>query len=461
MSTPLPNDARVIAAAWLARLGLAAAPANEGAPNGDLVPILSEFVALTIAAGQTLLIAVPDDELLPSLSNALDLALRPLCLVLPRPDFAAPIALRATLSLLKSRLVRGGESSCAAAWVAQQERVAVHADLWAESLAWSNGGKGRAWPAQVGELFPVCILPSALAETVAGAQRDVVVILGSERLQNDLPRLLLLGKRVLLLRDTSSAHPSGSALSLDNQEIRLFAELELLTQQLGEMELEFATAQAEMSVFTRRYYELVGARMTEHDQLQARIASLVAAKMPADASARQHEQATQAKAERSQRERMRFSELEREIEKPFTPSESLKRLFRHLAQKIHPDRAEGETDRAWRTELMSEANRAYRNGDEMVLREILVQWQEGPVSGASHPKGQTGQSLASHVAKVQRRLYEIETELNRLFASRLYELFLAAKLGKERGRDLLQEMADKLDAQIAEANQQLRQLDAC
>lgn len=419
--------------------------------------MLAEFVSAAIAAGQTLLVTVPDDELLPSLCNALDLALRPLCLVLPQPDFAAPIALRATLSLLKSRIMRGGENSCATIWDSQRARIAHHGELWAASLAWCNEGKGT-WPAQVGELFPVCILPAALAEALAGAQRDVVVILGSERIQ--LPGLLKLGRHALLLRDKAFSSTGGSALALENEEIRLFAELEVLTQQLGEMELEFATAQAEMAEFTRSYFTRVGARMTEHDLLQARISRLLAAKTPADASAQKQEQETRAKAERSQRERIRFAELDSENERPFTPSVSLKRLFRHLAQKIHPDRAEGETDRIWRTELMSEANRAYRNGDEMVLREILAQWQEGPVAGASHPRRQTAQSLAGQVAKMQLRLSEIEAELNRLFASHLYELFVATRLAKERGRDLLQEMADKLDAQIAAAHLHLGKIEA-
>ncbi len=459
MSKPSQTEAKATAAAWLARLREANEPIYEGAPEGDPVPVLAELVSAAIAADQTLLVAVPDDDLLPALSNAIDLALRPLCLVLPQPDFAAPIALRATLSLLKSRLMRGGESSCAVAWLTQRQRIETHAALWAAALSWCNsGGRGSTWPAQVDELFPVCILPIAQVEMLSGTQRDAMVILGSERIL--LPSLLRQGRHVLLLRDKAFAAATGNALSLGNEEVRLFAELELLTQQLGEMELEFATAQAEMADFTRLYFERVGGRMTECDQLQARIARILATKRPADVSAQHMEQEARTKAERSQRENARFVELDRESEIPFTPSVHLKRLFRHLAQKIHPDRAEDEADRVWRTELMSEANRAYRDGDEMVLREILAQWQEGLTITTSHPRRQPAHSLADHVVKMQLRLTEIETELNRLFASHLYELFVAAKLAKEWGRDLLQEMADKLDSQIAAANQHLKQLEA-
>ncbi|MCX7168841.1 MAG: hypothetical protein NTY41_00740, partial [Proteobacteria bacterium] len=128
--------------------------------------------------------------------------------------------------------------------------------------------------------------------------------------------------------------------------------------------------------FTREYHARVGSRMIELDALQARIARCYAERTAADAPLQHQAEQAQAKAQQSRREHKRFAELDRENEKPFAPSAGLKRLFRQLAQKIHPDRASNESDRSWRSELMSEANRAYRAGDEMVLQEILNQLQE-------------------------------------------------------------------------------------
>lgn len=453
-------DAKAIAAAWRARLAQTTFPVpyDERAPEDEptLVQALAEFVAATIIAGQTLLVVVPDDELLPQLSNALELALRPLCLVLPQPGFAARIALRATLSLLKSRLARGGESSCVNAWQAQQTRLEEHAGLWSAALEWSAGNDVQA--PQVGELFPACILPAAQAVELSGGQRGIIVILSPERMPEAVPGLLTLGRLALLLRGEAGPTAAGRALALVDEEARLFAEQELLGQQLSEMELEFATAQAELAEFTRRYYEQVGGRLAELDRLQARIAWLLAEKTPGDAPAQDKARQAQTQAERSRRERSRFAELDK-VEKPFAPSSDLKRLFRQLAQKIHPDRAEDEADRAWRTDLMKDANRAYRNGDEMVLREILAQWQDGQDSGIAPSTGAPS-GTARHVAQMQRRLSEIEAELNRLLASSLYEFFVASKLARARGRDLLQEMADKLDGQIAAAELQREQLEA-
>lgn len=453
-------DAKAVAAAWRSRLTQTAFAARNGerVPKGEpeLVQALAEFVAATVIAGQTLLVVLPDDELLPQLSNALDLALRPLCLVLPQPGFAARIALRATLSLLKSRLARGGESSCASVWQAQQARLSEHGELWAAALDWCAGDDVRS--PQLGDLFPACILSLAQAEALSGGQRDVVVIISPERMPGAVPGLLTRGRLMLLLSGEADAAAAGKSLAVVDEEARLFAEREFLAHQLSEMELEFATAQAELAEFTRRYYEQVGGRLAELDRLQACIAWRLAENTPDDAPARDTARQAQAQAERSRRERGRFAELD-EAEKPFAPSSNLKRLFRQVAQKIHPDRAESEADRDWRTDLMSDANRAYRNGDEMVLREILLQWQDRH-HGGIETATRAASGLARHVAQMQRRISEIAAELNRLLGSSLYEFFVAAKLARASGRDLLQELADKLDSQIATARLHLEQLEA-
>lgn len=456
-----PDDAQAIAAAWRTKLAQAAtAPLSVLMPQGDAgrtIGALAEFVAVTIQAGQTLWLVVSDDEWLPELSNALDLALRPLCLVLPSPGFAAGITLRATLSLLKSRLARGGEPACAAAWETQRGKLAQHAALWQAALDWSaRSSTNSPWPAQVGELFPVCILTSSQAETLDCSPRDALLLLHPERMSASLPQWLTRGRQILLLHSATAA-AVGRIVPV-NEETLLSAEFEMLVQELGEMELEFATVQAELAEFTRIYHACVGDRMVELDSLQAKIARLYAERITTDAAAQHQAKQAQVQAERSRRERSRFAELDSENEKPFAPSADLKRLFRQLAQKVHPDRAEDEIDRAWRTELMSEANRAYRSGDEMVLREILGQWQAGQLSDQIKKAAPHG--LAKQVARMQRRLREIEAELNRLLASRLYELFAAASLARQRGRDLLQEMADQLDAQIAAARLRLEQLEA-
>lgn len=456
--------ARALANAWRGSIAQASTnPAKVVIHSGDkdgAIDALADFIGGTVQAGQTLLLVVPDDEWLPELSNALDLSLRPLCLVLPGQTFAAGIALRATLALLKSRLSRGVETAWQSAWEAQRARLERHAALWQLTLNWSSAGSAfSAWPAQIDELFPVCILPAIHTEAIAGPPRDLLIALRSERFSSELPRLRKLCARMLFLTDAAAAN-QGTVTVMDEQS-RLDAEYETLAQQLGDMELEFATVQAELAEFTRAYHAKVGARIAELDALQARIASCNALRPNSDEGTRVEAEQARAQAERTAREQRRFADLDRERKEPFAPSTDLKRLFRQLAQKIHPDRADDESDRAWRTELMSEANRAYRAGDEMVLREILSQWQANRTErGTSGNQPTTQSTLARQVARMQRRMAELETELNRLLASRLYELYVASNMARQRGRDLLQEMVEQLDAQIDHARQRLQQVES-
>jgi hypothetical protein len=204
--------------------------------------------------------------------------------------------------------------------------------------------------------------------------------------------------------------------------------------------------QSEVGDFARRYYAQVGALMTELDALRASRASRRAERAPSDEAVRHAARAADEQAARSRREQQRYADHERGEAKPFRPTTDIKRLYRQVAQKIHPDRARSEEDRRWRTQLMSEANRAYRAGNEAALHEVLSVWRKG--QGEVEETVQRD-GIAAQIERLKRRLGEIEAELRRLFASRLYELFIAARLARRRNRDLLEEMAEDLARQIA------------
>jgi hypothetical protein len=438
------TDGASAAQVWLAWLLAVDGAAVETLPavGAATIPALAALAAEALARERSLLIVCPDDAALPDLSNALDLNLRPLCLVLPATGRISAIALRATLSLLKSRLARSADDAEGPAWAAQRRRLGEHADLWRFCLAWSQRGlDDEPWPEEVASLLPVRILPLALAQRIVTVS-DWVIITDPARMPAAAPAPWPGAQRTLVL-DIPGA---GGGLTTPDPLTRQRAELEVLTQELSELELELATAQAEIAEFTRRYHALIGTRMTMLDELRAETAARQA-EAP-DAKAGLDAEAARQRAERSRRESERFERILREDQpRPFAPSGDLKKLFRKLAQKIHPDRAESDSDRAWRTQLMSEANRAYQAGDEAALLEVWALWQEGGVRRAARETGDG--ELAGQIARLKKRIADIETELNRLFGSRLYELFTATNIARRARRDLLQEMADRLDADIA------------
>ena len=449
---------------WLARLE-AAAPAallRESLPRDEAITAaaLAALAAEALARDRSLLVVTPDDELLPDISNALDMNLRPLCLVLPGADYASRIALRATLSLLKSRLSRDGEDTQGPAWRSQRARLAEHAASWQASLDWcARSGDRDSWPDGFLPLFPVRFAPRGVAESFLAGTADWVVLI--EPRAHAAPPLAARARAAATLLLTGTLSGAAAMVPVDEQ-ARLAIELELLGQELAELELELATAQAEIGDFTRRYHEGVGGRMAELDMLQAEVALRRAESAPDGDAQQQAAHEAWTRAAHSDGENRRFREQDRETATSgpapeFRASLDVKKLYRQIAQKIHPDRARDEADRAWRTELMVEANRAYRNADREALQEILASWQENLHAAARPGAGGGARSgLAMQVARLRRRVAEIEAELNRLYGSRLYELFAAAKVARRQGRDLLQEMADRLDGQIAAIQAALR-----
>lgn len=458
--------------AWLAHFG-AVLPAptfrEVGAPPDPAVtiPALAALAAEALARDRTLWIVTADDTLLPDISNALDLRLRPLCLVQPGADYAGRIALRATLALLKSRLARAAADSEGPAWTSMRERLQADDALWRAALAWSTRGlDAEAPPAGIGSLFPVRIGPQPVAARLA-APADWVMMVQAERIPVEA-RSAWPGARCTLMLGAAPL-TGATGVAPTDETVRLRAELEVLGQELAEMELELATAQGELSVFSERYRALIADRMAELDRVHADLAQLRMQQAPDDPQLRSSAEQAGARAQQSRKEQEAFRTSKEAVEAPFVPSIDLKKRFRQLAQKIHPDRAIDEADRAWRTQLMSEANRAYRAGDMAALDEVLALWLEGSQgirpqrSGAvpPAPTSAAAEALALQVARIRRRIAAIAAELDRLYGSKLYELFAAARVAARQGRDLLEEMAQRLDAQLAAAQAALDALDGC
>ncbi len=230
-------------------------------------------------------------------------------------------------------------------------------------------------------------------------------------------------------------------------------ELAELEGQLVQRELELATLRAELGAFERRYLQTVGVRYAELDKIEAQIAELLAQQSPQDANAWEH--ATQARTQADESYHATRDAIESKEKTDFKPTNALKRLYRELAKKVHPDLASDELDRARRERFMAEVNRAYERADLGALQALLREWEESPDAIKGEGVAVELVRVIRKMAWIQERLRAIETEIGELKASDRYHLRTEVENAEREGRDLLAERAVEVNQKIAAAQERL------
>lgn len=226
--------------------------------------------------------------------------------------------------------------------------------------------------------------------------------------------------------------------------VALRVELSVLEVALAEEELALTTLISELSVFQARYLLEVGALYAELDEWNAKIAEVLAERDGTQqARTAAHEAWVQAGKS------ARACGTARSEPPQFKPSPSLKRLYREVARKVHPDLATDEKDRSKREQLMAEANMAYQRGDAEALKRIL----DGYESSQEDTHGTDLIAEVEHVigliSRIRSRLSQIDQQITAFQSSHLAELKDRADEATLEGRDLLSELAEDLKGRIA------------
>jgi hypothetical protein len=243
--------------------------------------------------------------------------------------------------------------------------------------------------------------------------------------------------------------PEEQELDLKRQE------LDALENQLVERELSLASLKGELASFEKLYLTVVGVKYAELDEIEAQIAELRARREPDNAPARARAFGARARAQESH---ANASGVAPNVRAEFSPSPSLKRLYRELARKIHPDLATNEPDRARRQNLMAQANEAYAEGDESRLRRILNDYESSPESVAGEGPAAELIRVIRKIAQVKRRLSDIADETKRVMESDLMALKTKVHEASREGRDVLNEMAAAVSLRINEAQAELKRM---
>ena len=213
-------------------------------------------------------------------------------------------------------------------------------------------------------------------------------------------------------------------VSPEEEELQLkFAELAISETDLLQGELDLATLHAELKNFEREYQQTIVTRYAELEQIEQQIA-----------------------------EYMAYLESGND----FKPSEDLKKLYWEVAKLVHPDLTTDPVEKIDRQKFMVEANQAYESEDIDKLRSILHDWESRPESVQGEGIGAELIRAIRKIAQCRERLLVIKNEVTAVKETELYQLLCEVNLAKERGKNLLTEMAQDIDEQIDRARQELK-----
>ena len=230
-------------------------------------------------------------------------------------------------------------------------------------------------------------------------------------------------------------------------------ELEQITDQLAERELELATLKRTLSRFESVYFGSVGGLYAELDELEAKYAESVAARTPGDEVTQ--EQANEARRKATETAKTVDGAADELHSAKEPPSQELKDLFREAAKVVHPDRAVDDDDRSRREELMRRLNEAYSSGDADTIRKILEEWESSPDAFSGKGVAADLVRVIRQIRQVQQRIGEIEVEIAEICGSPLADLMRKCEEAEAKGIDLLEEMKDSLRHRIRKAQLRL------
>jgi hypothetical protein len=250
----------------------------------------------------------------------------------------------------------------------------------------------------------------------------------------------------------------GAIAKPEERELALKLEEHAAIQaELAERELKAEDLRAELGAFEKQYLHHVGTLYAELDELKAQIATRRAEANPRDQKAKSFACDARTRAEETKASAGEKSDV---APRSFEATPEMKRLYREVAKRIHPDLASEAADRSRREVLMAEANGAYESGDETRLTKILTGYEHSPEAVKGDGAGADLVRVIRRISQAQARVVELDAETAKLLQSDLYKLKAHLDEAKALGRDVLSEMAAKVAEQIARAKSQLDKVTA-
>ncbi|CAM5510093.1 MULTISPECIES: hypothetical protein [Streptomyces] len=195
--------------------------------------------------------------------------------------------------------------------------------------------------------------------------------------------------------EAAAGEPGGPEDAAQRPETRLARAVQVAEQALIEFEIAVETFRVEVENFSRLHHQKLGPMYTRLDELDALIAEARAARTGDPEDERKAREARAVVMPMpgvdelfhdwmdtdglSPEAAAMLTEQPVRPPKRVRPSEEARRLYRDLARKAHPDLAQDEVERQRRDEFIARVNAAYGRGDVELLKELVAEWEAGPV----------------------------------------------------------------------------------
>ncbi|MCP4358382.1 MAG: DnaJ domain-containing protein [Chloroflexi bacterium] len=243
---------------------------------------------------------------------------------------------------------------------------------------------------------------------------------------------------------------------------RLRAELKRLQKELAKKETELSELYGSLQAFEAEYDERVGHLLEEYALLEAEVEAYMSRirQIRDEQTFGEGYQGVQdqydAKWNAPHQEKPQVKNLQ---PKPVTAAR-LKKVYRQLARKYHPDLAKDEADRERRTAMMTAVNDAYKAGSLTELEalaldepQVEVQTVIRPDKPRVTPRPQTETEmirvLEEEIEHTRRLIFGMRDDLQNFHHRPLVELALDVRFAKRDGRDVLAELSTELERKIA------------
>ncbi len=255
----------------------------------------------------------------------------------------------------------------------------------------------------------------------------------------------------------------------ERPEARLERAVRAAEQALIEFEIAVETFRVEVENFSRLHHQKLGPMYARLDELDALIAEARAARSGDPEDLRRAQEARAMVLPMPGVDELFHSWIDSDGLSPEAAAmlnnqavqppkrvrvgDAVRKLYRELARKAHPDLARDEAERQRREEFITRVNAAYGRGDEALLRELSEEWERGPVPAADELS--ESEELYARLDWLARR-----KELLTVVARDLEDSAIGAmlRMAPDDPDRLLDEIAEQLLAQVAEREAELAAL---